>query len=69
LSGSKVLRQCDLFEVSDKGATIASASVLPDTFDLFLNLDCKVGRSCKVTSRAGNEVGVEFSVASGSVRS
>lgn len=69
LSGSKTLRQCDLFEVSDKGAMIASSSALPHAFDLFLTLNGKVGRSCRVTSRSGNEVWVEFLMVGNSVRS
>jgi hypothetical protein len=58
--GSGTLRQCSLFAISDRRATIASPSPLPDTFDFYLSLDNKVGRSCKVTTRSGNEVGVEF---------
>lgn len=65
-AGSKILRQCKLFDVSDKGATISSHSTLPDTFDLFLALDDKVGYSCRVTSRSGHEVAVEFLVAEAS---
>jgi len=59
--GSTVLRQCSLRNVSDKRATVASPSPLPDTFDLFVTLDSKLGRRCSVVSRSGNEVGVEFS--------
>jgi hypothetical protein len=58
--GSKTLRQCSLFAVSDKRATIISPSPLPDTFDFYLSLDSKVGRRCMVISRSENEVGVEF---------
>jgi hypothetical protein len=59
--GSTVLRQCSLRSVSDEFATIASPSPLPDTFDLFLTLDSKLGRRCNVVSRSGDEVGVRFS--------
>jgi hypothetical protein len=58
--GTNTLRQCSLSEVSARGATIASESAMPDTFDLFLSLDSKQGRRCRVISRAGLEVGVEF---------
>ena len=59
--GSTVLRQCSLRDFSDQRATVASLSPLPDTFDLFLTLDSKLGRRCSVVSRSGNEVGVKFS--------
>jgi hypothetical protein len=58
--GSRTLRQCGLFAVSDKRATIISPSPLPDTFDFYLSLDSKVGRRCMVISRSENKVGVEF---------
>ena len=58
--GSHVLRQCNLRDVSDQRATITSPNPLPDTFDLFLTLDAKVGRRCNVVSRSGNAVSVEF---------
>jgi hypothetical protein len=58
--GTKTLRQCSLSDISVRGATVASEGALPDTFDLFLSLDSKEGRRCRVISRAGLEVGVEF---------
>jgi hypothetical protein len=58
--GSKTLRQCSLFALSDKGATIVSLGSLPDTFNFYLDLDSKVGRSCRVVSRSENEIDVEF---------
>jgi hypothetical protein len=61
LPGSTVLRQCSLRDVSDQRATVASSTPLPDTFDLFLTLDSKLGRRCNVVSRSGDEVDVEFS--------
>lgn len=60
MPGSKTLRQCSLSNVSARGATIASDSPLPDTFDLFLSLDAGEGRRCHAVSRSGLEVGVEF---------
>jgi hypothetical protein len=58
--GSNTLRQCNLFALSDNGATIISPGLLPDKFDFYLSLDSKAGRSCQVISRSGNEVGVRF---------
>jgi hypothetical protein len=54
------LRQCSLSDVSARGATITSESVLPDNFDFFLSLDSKEGRRCRVVSRSELAVGVEF---------
>lgn len=60
LLGSKTLRQCSLFEVSNRGASISSLGALPDTFDVFFALNTDVGRRCRVVARAGREVDVEF---------
>ena len=60
LLGSKTLRQCNLFDVSSRGAIISSPGALPDTFDLFLALNTDVGRRCRVVARSGHEVDVEF---------
>jgi hypothetical protein len=49
-----------LSDVSAHGATVASESALPDTFNLFMSLDAKEGRRCRAVSRSGLEVGVEF---------
>jgi hypothetical protein len=60
LLGSKTLRQCSLFEVSNQGATIEGHGVLPDTFDVFFALDANAGRRCRVVARSGQKVDVEF---------
>jgi hypothetical protein len=57
---SKTLRQCNLFELTERTASIGSAGSLPDTFELFLSLDQDTGQRCRVVSRAGAEVSVEF---------
>jgi hypothetical protein len=58
--GSKTLRQCSLFEVSNQGATIDSPGVLPDTFDVFFALETNAARRCRVVTRSGRKVDVEF---------
>lgn len=60
LLGSKTLRQCNFFEISDRGASISSHSALPDTFDIFFALDRDLGRRCRVVTRSGRDVDVEF---------
>jgi len=60
LLGSNTLRQCSLFEVSNHGATINSHGVLPDTFDVLFALDTNAGRRCRVVTRSGRTVEVQF---------
>jgi len=60
LLGSKTLRQCSLFEVSNEGATINSQGALPDTFDVFFALGTNAGRRCRVVARSGGKVDVKF---------
>jgi hypothetical protein len=57
---SKTLRQCSLFQLTEQAATIGSIGALPDTFELFLSLEQEKGHRCRVVSRDGAEVSVEF---------
>ena len=54
--------ECSLVNVSKSGAGVKCKEPdrLPDEFNLYLTLDGKIGRKCKVIRRGDGEAGLRF---------
>jgi hypothetical protein len=62
IGANAALRECTLRDVSQEGAllVVEDAHTLPDQFDLVLGYEGAARRSCRVLSRSGAEIKVEF---------
>ena len=53
---------CRTYNVTESTATLAfqAPELIPDSFNLYLTRDGKVGRQCRVIWRSSRELGVQF---------
>jgi hypothetical protein len=60
--GNTALRECILYNISDRGAGIilASHETLPAEFILLFSPNGRPGRHCRLAWQDGNKIGCEF---------